>query len=187
MNLPEDTFEGLSKLKLLTLSDNSLMKLPDNLFSPLISLEVLNLRSNKIEEVPSSLQFTNIMDLDVSTNTISDVELFTGIKSLRRVDSSDNALTMCTCKIVKWMLEVKADDVIVDCISTHNKKIYTSSNQTVSTKGFFEINEAANNGCACAVNPCKSDGKCIVTNVTDFKCKCNSSYEGEKCEKLKGE
>ena len=89
--LKEGDFDGLTKLKTLDLSDNSLTALPS--LSALESLTSLDVSDNSLTALPSLSPLGSLTSLDVSGNSLTALPSLSPLGSLASLVVSDNSLS----------------------------------------------------------------------------------------------
>lgn len=93
--MDEKAFHGLSRLKTLNLSYNSLDSISSKTFFSLISLERLYLNNNKLEVINLTVfeQLSNLIELDLSFNgaIILNVEHVANFESIKKLDLTNNS------------------------------------------------------------------------------------------------
>ena len=94
--LPEDVFDGLSKVKLLLLHNNELSALPEDVFDGLANLETLSLYSNELGELPEDVfdGLTEMKSLWLSSNLIGELpeDVFDGLTEMKSLWLSSNLI-----------------------------------------------------------------------------------------------
>ena len=112
--LPDGVFDDLSSLTTLYLDNNHLSELPDGVFDDLTYMSSLNLSNNGLGELPVGVfdNLSYLFTLRISDNNLSVLPdgVFTGLTNLYRVDLAGNPGANFT---VTAKLEQVGDDAVV--------------------------------------------------------------------------
>lgn len=104
VEIEENAFANVTKIKRLDLDDNMLSTLPEGVFSPLIELMNLQLAGNLFESLPEKLfeNNTKLQNIYLYNNKLKEIPsgLFNGLEELKVLDLSNNRLNIITAGIL---------------------------------------------------------------------------------------
>ena len=111
VNIAEETFHDMPKLKELTLEENSLARLPADIFKKNTELETLYLRNNQLRAIPADIfrYNTKLVKLYLEHNAITKIEAetFQNNTKLELLILSNNRLTRIDSNTFKTNLELR--------------------------------------------------------------------------------
>ena len=111
VNIAEETFHDMPKLKELTLEENSLARLPADIFKKNTELETLYLRNNQLRAIPADIfrYNTKLVKLYLEHNAITKIEAetFQNNTKLEHLILSNNRLTRIDSDTFKTNLELR--------------------------------------------------------------------------------
>ncbi|XP_015761044.1 PREDICTED: G-protein coupled receptor GRL101-like, partial [Acropora digitifera] len=122
--LPNEGFNGLSRLTILGISNNRIKRLFSKTFAGLSSLEILYLQKNKLEVLPNKgfNGLSRLKILDISNNRIKRLFLktFAGLSSLEILKMQNNLLSLKNVPFnafdgLKNLKELYVDEFILCC------------------------------------------------------------------------
>ncbi|KAL0275587.1 UNVERIFIED_CONTAM: hypothetical protein PYX00_003397 [Menopon gallinae] len=133
MEFHPESFQGLTELKSLDISDNNIWTFPSHVFCPLQGLAVLNLSRNRIRDV-FELGFSEtcnvaLENLDLSRNEITQMpdNGLTSLRSLQRLNLQENKLTSLADRAFVGLVTLQVLNASSNRISALPPELFQSS------------------------------------------------------------